>query len=154
MTWVEEDQSYPHHRERFDLCQQVLCKQGLDKRCYWEVEVEEPFNIGVTYKTIGRKGDSNDCKLGQNNKSWCLLCSDDGCYVIHNSERFSVASLSSRSSRVGVYLDFPAGVLSFYRVSSDSRTCLYTFTGTKFTELLYPAVEFHSHSSALICQLT
>ncbi|XP_044197866.1 protein NLRC3-like isoform X4 [Thunnus albacares] len=153
VTWMEEEQSYRNHSERFDLCPQVLCEQGLDKRCYWEIEVVEPFKIGVTYRTIGRKGDGNDCKLGQNAKSWCMFCSEEGCYVMHNNKSISVASLCSRSSQVGVYLDWPAGTLSFYRVSSDSRTRLHTFK-TTFTEPLYPAVEFHTQSSALFCQLT
>ncbi|XP_067436680.1 protein NLRC3-like isoform X2 [Thunnus thynnus] len=130
VTWVEEEQSYPDHSERFDLCPQVLCEQGLDKRCYWEIEVVEPFKIGVTYRTIGRKGDGNDCELGQNDKSWCMFASEECCYVMHNSKRLDVASLCSRSSQVGVYLDWPAGTLSFYRVSSDNRTRLHTFKTT------------------------
>ncbi|XP_053199599.1 NACHT, LRR and PYD domains-containing protein 12-like [Scomber japonicus] len=153
VTRVKEEQSYPDDPERFDLCPQVLCKEGLNQRCYLEVEVDEPFNIGVTYKTISRKGDVNDCKLGQNDKSWSLVGSDDGCYVMHNNKSTSVGSLCSRSSRLGVYLDWPAGTLSFYRVSSDSRTHLHTFKA-EFSEPLYPAVEFVTQSSALFCQLT
>lgn len=147
--------SYPDHKDRFDHCQQVLCEQGLDKRSYWEMEVFEPFIIGVTYKTIGRKGDSDDCKLGNNSKSWSFRCTNDGCYVRHNNKSTGVSSLCSRSSRVGVYLDRPAGILSFYRVSSDSRTRLHTFRDLKeFTEPVYPAVELHSASSVLFCQPT
>ncbi|XP_051257919.1 NACHT, LRR and PYD domains-containing protein 3 isoform X5 [Dicentrarchus labrax] len=153
VTWVEEPQPYPHHQERFDHCQQVLCNQGLNGRCYWEVEVLEPFNIGLTYKTISRKGDVNECKLGRNDKSWCLICSNEGCYVLHHNKSVNVSSFCSRSSRVGVYLDWPAGTLSFYRVSSDSQTRLHTFRA-KFSEPLYPAVELHTHSSASFCQLT
>lgn len=152
VTWVEEEQPYPRHHERFDHCHQVLCEQALDERCYWEVEVLEPFIIGLTYRTIGRKGDVNDCRLGRNDKSWCLICSNDGCFVMHDKEKVSVSSLCSRSSRVGVYLDRPAGILSFYRVSSESRTRLHTYR-TTFSEPLYPAVELHTQSSALFCQL-
>nr|XP_033465257.1 NLR family CARD domain-containing protein 3-like [Epinephelus lanceolatus] len=153
VTWVQEEQTYPHHQERFDNCQQVLCQQGLDGRCYWEMEVLEPFTMGLTYRSIGRKGDVDDCKLGRNDRSWCLICADEGCFVLHHNESVSVSSLSSRSSRVGVYLDWPAGTLSFYRVSSDSWTRLHTFKAT-FSEPLYPAVELHTHSSALFCHIT
>ncbi|XP_044039751.1 NLR family CARD domain-containing protein 3-like isoform X3 [Siniperca chuatsi] len=153
VTWVEEEQPYPDHLERFDHCQQVLCEQGLTERCYWEVEVFRPFNIGLTYRTIGRKRDVNDCKLGCNEKSWCLICSNVGCYVLHNNTNVNVSSFSSRSSRLGVYLDWPAGTLSFYRVSSDSCTRLHTFK-TTFNEPLYPAFELHSQSSALFYQQT
>ncbi|XP_039677261.1 NLR family CARD domain-containing protein 3-like isoform X2 [Perca fluviatilis] len=147
VTWVKDEQPYPPHLERFNLCQQVLCEQGLDERCYWEVEVEEPFNIGLTYRSIGRKGDGRDGKLGRNDKSWALMCSDEGCFVQHSNKKVDVSSLCSRSSRLGVYLDRPAGTLIFYRVFSDSRTCLHTFK-TTFIEPLYPAVELHTHSSA------
>ncbi|XP_071315618.1 NLR family CARD domain-containing protein 3-like isoform X2 [Trachinotus anak] len=152
VTWVEEEQSYSDHPERFDQWPQVLCEQGLKGRYYWELEVVEPFNIGVTYRSIDRKGDVNDCKLGRNKKSWSLICSNDGCFILHNNERISVSSLCSRSSRVGVYLDQPAGSLSFYRVFSDSRNRLHTFK-TTFDEPLYPAVELRTPSSALFCQL-
>ncbi|XP_031707421.1 NLR family CARD domain-containing protein 3-like isoform X2 [Anarrhichthys ocellatus] len=151
VTWVEDQQRYPHRPERFDHCQQVLCQQGLQERCYWEVEVMEPFNIGLTCRTIGRKGDVNNCKLGRNEKSWCMSCSDDGCFVWHDNESVCVFSQCSRSSRVGVYLDWAAGTLSFYRVSSDSRILLHTFH-KEFKEPLYPAVELHTHSSALFCR--
>nr|XP_046236965.1 NACHT, LRR and PYD domains-containing protein 5-like isoform X2 [Scatophagus argus] len=153
VTWVEEEQPYPDHQDRFEYCQQVLCEQGLTERYYFEVEVMEPFSIGLTYRTIGRKGNGDDCKLGCNDKSWCLTCSDDGCYVKHCSDRVSVSSLCSRSSQVGVYLDWPAGTLSFYRVWSDSKIRLHTYK-TTFTEALYPAIELHTSSSASFCQLT
>ncbi|XP_034424699.1 NLR family CARD domain-containing protein 3-like isoform X3 [Hippoglossus hippoglossus] len=150
VTWGEEKQSYRRHPERFDQCPQVLCEQSLDGCCYWEVEVTEPFNIGVTYKPTRRSGDVDDCKLGCNDKSWSLICSDEGCYTLHCSQRVNVSSLCRRSSRVGVYLDWPAGSLSFYRVISSNWVHLHTFR-TTFSEPLYPAVELRTHSSALFC---
>ncbi|XP_073331092.1 NLR family CARD domain-containing protein 3-like isoform X2 [Pagrus major] len=155
VTWVEAEQPYPDHKDRFDHCRQVLCEQGQDERCYLEVEAMQPFNIGLTYRSIGRKGDVDDCRLGHNDKSWCLTCANDGSYVWHNDEIACAPpqTLCSRSSRVGLYLDWPAGTLSFYRVAFDSRTHLYTFK-TKFSEPLYPAVELEPQSSALFCQLT
>ncbi|XP_029381775.1 NLR family CARD domain-containing protein 3-like isoform X2 [Echeneis naucrates] len=152
VTWVNEEQSYLDHPERFEPWPQVLCEQGLDGRCYWEVDVLNSFSVGVTYRSIARKGDVNECKLGHNKESWSLLCSNDGCFALHKDDSTAV-SLRSRSSRIGVYLDWPAGVLSFYRVSSDSLTRLHTFK-EKFSEPLYPAVELRSPSSAFFCQLT
>lgn len=149
VTWVEEQQS---DAERFDQCQQVLCEQGLDGRCYFELEVLEPFNIGLTYRTVGRTGAGNSRELGHNKRSWSLTCSNDGCYVLHGGERISVVSHCSRSSRVGVYLDWPNGILSFYRGSSDSRTRLHSIK-TAFSDPLYPAVEVYPHSSVFFCQL-
>uniref|UniRef100_UPI0037E80D91 NLR family CARD domain-containing protein 3-like n=1 Tax=Semicossyphus pulcher TaxID=241346 RepID=UPI0037E80D91 len=152
VTWVEKEPGYSHGKESLNF-KQVLCEQGLDCRFYWEVEVLEPFNIGLTYKTIGRERNVKDGELGHDDKSWCLICSNDGCYVLHCNNKISVSSLCSRSSRVGVYLDWPAGILSFYRVSSESRTRLHTYK-TTFHEPLYFAVELQAGSSASFCQLT
>ncbi|XP_051257908.1 NACHT, LRR and PYD domains-containing protein 12 isoform X1 [Dicentrarchus labrax] len=148
----EDEQLDRSQQERFEHCQQVLCEQGLDERCYWEVEVFGPVSVGVTYRGVDKEGTMNDFKMGHNDSSWCLVSSNYGYYVLHNNEKVDVPSLGWRSNWVGVYLDWPAGILSFYRVSSDSRTRLHTFK-TTFNEPLYPAVELHTRSFASFCQL-
>ncbi|XP_036002740.1 NACHT, LRR and PYD domains-containing protein 3 isoform X2 [Fundulus heteroclitus] len=150
VTWVENEQPYPDHTERFDHHSQVLCEQGLQERCYFEIELVEPCSVGLTYKSIGRKGDTADCKLGRNEKSWCKVCSESGCYIQHNNQSIFVSSL--RCSHVGVYLDWEAGSISFYKAFQDSLTHLHTYRGLKFSEALYPAVELLPHSSALFCK--
>ncbi|XP_048859994.1 NACHT, LRR and PYD domains-containing protein 12-like [Brienomyrus brachyistius] len=76
------EQPYPDHPERFDHWPQVLCKESLTGRCYWEAEWDgDGARIGVTYKGIRRKGEW-DCLLGDNDKSWCLFCYP-GSYSIH-----------------------------------------------------------------------
>ncbi|XP_062311533.1 NACHT, LRR and PYD domains-containing protein 12-like isoform X8 [Osmerus eperlanus] len=136
---VEEDLLYPDHPERFDEQQQVLCREGLTGCHYWEVELGGEVGwhlVGVTYRSIRRRGRSAACRLGHNDRSWCLGKSCSKLYVQHNCEGTSIP-VRSRSSRVGVYLDWPAGVLSFYSSSSDTMTHLYTFNST-FSEPLYP----------------
>ncbi|XP_007568087.2 NACHT, LRR and PYD domains-containing protein 3-like [Poecilia formosa] len=128
-------QPYPDHPDRFD-CAQLLCGTGLTGRCYWEVEWTGGVNISVSYRGIRRKGESTDCRFGKNDHSWSLSCSEGGYYVCHNNRRTHLSS-SSVSNRVSVYVDWPAGILSFYRVSSDSLIHLHTFN-TTFTEPLYP----------------
>ncbi|XP_040905176.1 stonustoxin subunit alpha-like, partial [Toxotes jaculatrix] len=145
VTRVEEDQSYPDHPDRFDQCSQLLCSNGLTGRCYWEVEWRGMVDISVSYRGIRRKGGRENCLFGEN-QSWSLSCSDLGYSVWHNNRKTSVSSSSSSSSssvshRVAVYVDCPAGSLSFYRVSSDSLIHLYTFN-TTFTEPLYPGFGF------------
>uniref|UniRef100_A0A673WXC8 B30.2/SPRY domain-containing protein n=1 Tax=Salmo trutta TaxID=8032 RepID=A0A673WXC8_SALTR len=139
VTWRREKQPYPDHPERFEDCVQVLCREGLTGRCYWEVEWSGIMGagIGVTYKGISRRGRVKDCCLGYNDKSWCLFCYDNRYIARHNNNPTTIDVPSSSSHRVGVYLDWPAGTLSFYRASSDTLTHLYTFTST-FTEPLYP----------------
>uniref|UniRef100_A0A674DI61 NLR family CARD domain-containing protein 3-like n=1 Tax=Salmo trutta TaxID=8032 RepID=A0A674DI61_SALTR len=142
-----EKQPYPDHLERFEDCKQVLCREGLTGRCYWEVEWSGyRADIGVTYKGINRRGRGIDCWLGYNDKSWSLFCSDNSYSAWHNNNRTTIDVLSSSSHRVGVYLDWPAGTLSFYRASSDTLTHLITFTST-FTEPLYAGFAFDYDSS-------
>ncbi|XP_023193999.1 NACHT, LRR and PYD domains-containing protein 3-like [Xiphophorus maculatus] len=150
VTRVEELQSYPDHPDRFDL-PQLLCRTGLTGRCYWEVEWRGRVYISVTYRRIRRKGYSRDCWFGWNDHSWSLNCSDGGYSVWHNNIGTRLSS-SSVSNRVAVYVDCPAGILSFYRVSSDSLILLHTFN-TTFTEPLIPGFGFwpSSGSSVFLC---
>ncbi|KAM6893650.1 stonustoxin subunit alpha-like [Xenentodon cancila] len=155
MTYVEEDQSYPDHPDRFDYWDQLLCREVLTGRCYWEVQRSGGVFISVSYRGIRRKGNSFDCVFGQNNHSWSLNCSDDGRYSVwHNKRETSSSSSSSVSDRVAVYVDVPAGTLSFYSVSSDRLIHLHTFN-TTFTEPLYPGFRFWSGpgSSVSLCSV-
>ncbi|XP_041852952.1 NACHT, LRR and PYD domains-containing protein 12-like, partial [Melanotaenia boesemani] len=138
VTYVRENQSYPDHPDRFDWFPQLLCGNVLTGRCYWEVEWRGDVFISVCYRKIRRKGDIRDCCFGCNDQSWSLRCSDnEGYFVWHNnrSTPISSSSSSSVSNRVAVYVDCPAGSLSFYRVSSDSLIHLHTFI-TTFTHPL------------------
>ncbi|KAM6893409.1 uncharacterized protein FYW49_020489 [Xenentodon cancila] len=153
MTYVEEDQSYPDHPDRFDYWDQLLCREVLTGRCYWEVQRSGDVEISVSYRRIRRKGNSDDCVFGWNDHSWSLNCSDGGRYSVwHNESETSSSSSSSVSDRVAVYVDVPAGTLSFYSVSSDRLIHLHTFN-TTFTEPLYPGFGFCSGSSASLCSV-
>ena len=144
VTWVGGDQSYPDHPERFDSWPQVLGREALTGRCYWEVEREGWVEIGVTYRGITRRGRGGDSRLGRNNKSWSLDCYDDGYSARYNRRETVLPLRPAGSTRVGVYLDRPAGTLSFYRVppgggvSSDTLTHIHTFQSTFTQEELLP----------------
>ncbi|XP_033182534.1 NLR family CARD domain-containing protein 3-like [Anabas testudineus] len=146
VTREKEDQSYPDHPDRFDQWPQFLCSNGLTGRCYWEVDWCGWVDISVSYRGIRRKGDSKDCWFGRNDQSWSLICSDRGYSVLHNNRSTSISSYVS--NRVSVYVDCPAGTLSFYRVSSDKLIHLHTFN-TTFTEPLYPGFGFSSPGSSV-----
>ncbi|XP_067454377.1 LOW QUALITY PROTEIN: NLR family CARD domain-containing protein 3-like [Thunnus thynnus] len=156
VTHLKEDQSYPDHPDRFDYWGQLLCRNDLTGRCYWEVEWRGRVNISVTYRGIRRKGYSVDCLFGWNDQSWSLFCSDDGGYSVwHNKRKTSISSSSyssSVSNRVAVYVDCPAGTLSFYRVSSDTLIHLHTFN-TTFTQPLYAGFRVGPGSSVSLCGL-
>ncbi|XP_068585962.1 NLR family CARD domain-containing protein 3-like isoform X2 [Cebidichthys violaceus] len=136
VTVSRQTQPYPDNPERFDHWKQLLCTDGLTGRCYWEVKWEGHVCIAVAYKGIKRRGDSDDCCLGMNDHSWSLSCSPRGYSILHgkSSEDINVRPFN----RVGVYLDWSAGTLSFFRISSDKRTHIHTFN-TTFKEPVYPA---------------
>uniref|UniRef100_A0A669DXF3 NACHT, LRR and PYD domains-containing protein 12-like n=1 Tax=Oreochromis niloticus TaxID=8128 RepID=A0A669DXF3_ORENI len=156
VTHVWEVQSYSDHPDRFDVRRQLLCRNGLTGRCYWEVEWRGEGFISVSYRRIRRKGGSDDCLFGRNYQSWSLCCSLDGPQCVwHNRRETSISSSfssssssSSVSNRVAVYVDCPAGTLSFYRVSSDTLIHLHTFN-TTFTETLYPGFMFWSPGASV-----
>ncbi|XP_047429461.1 protein NLRC3-like [Mugil cephalus] len=131
-TCVEEEQPYPDHQDRFVHCYHLLCRNVVTGRCYWEVEWSGKVHVSVSYKRISRKGYLNDSCFGLNDQSWTLICSDYGYSVWHNKRETPIPS-SSVSNRVGVYVDCPAGILSYYVVSSNELIHLHTFN-TTFTE--------------------
>ncbi|KAK0153923.1 NLR family CARD domain-containing protein 3 [Merluccius polli] len=154
VKWVGEYQSYPDHPERFGSQYQVLCREGLTGRCYWEVEWRGEVAIGVTYRGITRRGWGDDSRLGENNKSWSLQCYDGGYTAWYNCSKTSIRLPPPVSTRVGVYVDRPAGSLSFYRVSpgvggsSHTHTLIHTFSTTFTQEDLLPAFGFYDYSSS------
>ncbi|XP_032364335.1 protein NLRC3 [Etheostoma spectabile] len=148
VTRVEEDQPYPGHPERFNSWEQLLCRDGLTGRCYWEVQTRGGVNISVSYRGIRRRGDSVDCGFGYNDQSWSLICYGDGRYYVYHNNRRTFIYSSCVSGRVAVYVDCPAGSLSFYTVSSDSLIHLHTFN-TSFTQTLCPGFRIWSPGSSV-----
>ncbi|XP_003977509.2 NACHT, LRR and PYD domains-containing protein 2-like isoform X2 [Takifugu rubripes] len=144
VTTVRDYQQYPDNPNRFECFCQLLCATGLTGRCYWEVEWRGVIHVAVTYEGIKRKGNSSTCRFGMNDQSWSLCCSSGGYAIWHNSRVMDLPLHSSSSSlpasvlpnRVAVYVDCPAGILSFYRVSSNTLIHLHTFS-TTFTGPLF-----------------
>ncbi|XP_029943753.1 tripartite motif-containing protein 16-like protein [Salarias fasciatus] len=140
VTFTEKAQSYPDHPDRFTGCFQVLSRESLTGRCYWEVEWRGTgVIVSVAHKSINRRGSSNECVFGLNDKSWALRCYSSGFKYLHNSTPTPVSG--PRSSRVGVYLDPTAGILSFYSVS-ETMTLLHRVQ-TAFTQPLYAGLSLY-----------
>uniref|UniRef100_A0A8C4T668 B30.2/SPRY domain-containing protein n=1 Tax=Erpetoichthys calabaricus TaxID=27687 RepID=A0A8C4T668_ERPCA len=133
---------YPDHPDRFDRCAQVLCREVLTGiHCYWEVECTgDNMDIGLAYKGLDRKGWGWECRLGNNDKSWSLRCSHSQYSVYHKNMKTDISA--PYSPRIAVYLNRPAGSLSFYSIS-HTMTLLHTFS-TSFTEPLYAAFALES----------
>ncbi len=128
------------HLERFDTHPQVLCREGLTGRHYWEVEWSDSSNesvyITAAYKGVERKGGGPQSQLGCNINSWSFGKSYSSLKASHDVQVWN-GLCPPGSNRVGVYLDWPAGTLSFYSVSSNILSHLYTFCN-RFTEPVYP----------------
>ncbi|XP_014873517.1 protein NLRC3-like isoform X10 [Poecilia latipinna] len=150
VTDMQEAPSDPDDLERRNI-PQLLCRNAIKGRCYWEAEWRGKIEISVTYRGIRRRGLTNDSVCGKSDDSWSLSCSDDGYTVSHykNRKLLSSSSFSVVSNRVAVYVDCPAGSLSFYRVSSDSLIHIHTFN-TTFTDTLYPGFTVLPGSSVLL----
>uniref|UniRef100_A0A3P9IDI9 Tripartite motif-containing protein 16-like n=1 Tax=Oryzias latipes TaxID=8090 RepID=A0A3P9IDI9_ORYLA len=132
VTVMEKSQSDTYHPDRFTDWFQVLSRESLSGRCYWEVERRGTgVCVAVAYKNISRSGDESG--FGLNDKSWSLVCFPDSFSFNHNSIETSISA--PVPSRVGVYLDHRAGVLSFYSIS-ESMTLLHRVQ-TTFTQPFY-----------------
>ncbi|KAM6989488.1 LOW QUALITY PROTEIN: tripartite motif-containing protein 16-like [Tautogolabrus adspersus] len=150
VTFMSKHQPYSSHPDRFTDWFQVLSKESLTGRCYWEVEWRgEGVYVSVTYKNISRAGGSVECLFGRNDKSWTLNC--------YNSYNFWYNDVSTpvsgpQSSRVGVYLDHRAGILSFYSIS-ETMTLLHRVQ-TTFTQPLHAGLwAGYVGDSAELCKL-
>ncbi|XP_061567583.1 NLR family CARD domain-containing protein 3-like isoform X2 [Cololabis saira] len=132
-SYINVKQMYDSNPDRFDATQ-VLCEEGLTGRHYWEVECDsDSCEVGVAYKSIARDGQClNAYSIGRNEKSWCWKT--DGSFYHNNSPQIF---LVSNTRNIGVYLEWAAGILSFFEVFPETLTHLYT-VHTTFTEPLHP----------------
>ncbi|XP_038162726.1 stonustoxin subunit alpha-like [Cyprinodon tularosa] len=141
---------YDSHPERFDK-PQVLCNEGLcgeRQHYYWEVEWSEGsyIGVGVAIKSIERQG----VLLGDNEKSW-YFGQYQGLVAKHNGQEWPNPTPSGGVKKIGVYLNFGGGTLSFYKVSCNTLEHLYTFK-TSFNDHVYPG--FYIYPAEGYCMLT
>ncbi|XP_075768874.1 zinc finger protein RFP-like isoform X2 [Pelodiscus sinensis] len=126
-------QDLPDNSERFDPCIFVLGAAGfIGTRCYWEVEVGDKtgWTLGVCRESVSRKG---KVIFTPGNGYWAVWLRDGGYKACISS--LTPLPVSARPSRVGVFLNYEAGEVSFYNVTDRSH--LFTFTGT-FSGTLRP----------------
>ncbi|XP_033988019.1 tripartite motif-containing protein 16-like isoform X2 [Trematomus bernacchii] len=124
-------ESYPSHPDRFTTCHQVLSKESLPGRCYWEVEKGVG---GVAVAVAYKDNDTVNEKFGDSEKSWALGFYKKSYDFKH--QKYPTPVSGPQSSKVGVYLDQSAGILSFYSVSEKTMTLLHRIQ-TTFTQPLY-----------------
>ncbi|XP_009297009.2 E3 ubiquitin/ISG15 ligase TRIM25-like [Danio rerio] len=147
-TRLQHVQPYPDHPDRFDGSCQVMCRERVCGRCYWEVEWRGCIETSVSYQSMSRKERKSECRFGRNNQSWSLYCSDSRCYFRHNNQESKLPIVSSLC-RIGVYVDHSAGTLSFYSVS-ETMSLIYR-VHTTFTQPLYPGFGVYKQSRVKLC---
>ncbi|XP_073492176.1 E3 ubiquitin/ISG15 ligase TRIM25-like [Aquarana catesbeiana] len=136
-SWVSGALKRPVSSKRFTSYCQLFAKNFFLKgKHYWEVDTSESafWMVGLAYASIPREGPRS--KIGDNKYSWCMNRAEMSYCVIHDSFVTDLP-LKSPIQRLGIYLDYEAGYLSFYQLC-DSAKLLYTFHAT-FTEPLHPA---------------
>ncbi|XP_067281523.1 E3 ubiquitin-protein ligase TRIM39-like isoform X2 [Pseudorasbora parva] len=128
-------QELPDTPERFDYCVIVLGKEGFSSgRFYFEVQVKgkTEWDLGVARESVDRKG---EITLSPSNGYWTVGLMNENEYIACAGPDVSL-SLRVKPQRVGVFVDYEEGLVSFYDVDSSSH--IYSFTAQSFTEKLYP----------------
>ncbi|RXN18698.1 E3 ubiquitin- ligase TRIM39-like protein [Labeo rohita] len=128
-------QKLPDNPKRFGRYVNVLGKEGFSSgRFYFEVQVKKKtgWDLGVARESIDRKGKNSLCP---NNGYWTVVLRNGNEYSGYNNPNVSL-SLRVKPQRVGVFVDYEKGLVSFYDVESSSH--IYSFTGQSFTDKLYP----------------
>ncbi|XP_062850601.1 zinc-binding protein A33-like isoform X5 [Trichomycterus rosablanca] len=131
----DTEQNLPDNPERFDYCACVLGKEGFSSgRFYYEVQVKgkSKWYLGVTRESSNRKG---KITLSPDDGDWSVCLRNQTEYEALDSPRV-LLSLKQAPQKVGVFVDYEEGLVSFYDVENESH--IYSFTGQSFTEKLYP----------------
>ncbi|MFT7798114.1 tripartite motif-containing protein 16-like isoform X1 [Arapaima gigas] len=139
---------YLDRPERYDHSPQVLCKENLwGSRGYWEVEYTGWVVIGVVNESAPRKAQDGACGIGENDGSWGLGWAGSCYQAWHNGENVDIEAKACPV--IGVYLDQPAGILSFFTVESKGESKVVQLLhryNTSFKESLRPAFWIGSKS--------
>ncbi|XP_074487485.1 E3 ubiquitin-protein ligase TRIM39-like isoform X2 [Sebastes fasciatus] len=125
----------PDNPERFSDCACVLGKQSFSLgRFYFEVQVKGKTKcyLGVARESINRKG---VITRRPEDGYWTICLRNGNKYIALDVPPVSL-SLKSRPQKVGMFVDYEEGLVSFYDV--DAAALIYSFTGCCFTEKLFP----------------
>uniref|UniRef100_A0A674E035 E3 ubiquitin-protein ligase TRIM39-like n=1 Tax=Salmo trutta TaxID=8032 RepID=A0A674E035_SALTR len=128
-------QNLPDNPKRFNRYLIVLGKDGFSSgRFYYEVTVKgkTDWDLGVARESTDRKGIISP---SSEDGVWTVVLRDWNQYTACASPQVSL-SLIEKPQKVGVFVDYEVGQVSFYDVEAKSH--IYSFTGCTFTEKLYP----------------
>nr|XP_019963447.1 PREDICTED: erythroid membrane-associated protein-like [Paralichthys olivaceus] len=130
----DRHQPLPDNPERFDRVVCILGSEAISSgRHYWEVEVggKTDWDLGVARQSINRKGKIDVTPV---NGYWFLSLRNKNKYAFRTEPSTDVC-LTLRPHKIGVFVDFEKGQVSFYNV--DAKIHIYTFSD-HFTECILP----------------
>ncbi|XP_029901522.1 E3 ubiquitin-protein ligase TRIM21-like [Myripristis murdjan] len=125
----------PDNPERFSSCPCVFGQQSFSSgRFYYEVLVKgkTKWDLGVARESINRRG---QITLDPNHGYWNVCLRNENEYKAAAFRPVRL-SLKSQPQKVGVFVDYEEGLVSFYDV--DAAVLMYSYSGCSFTEKLYP----------------
>ncbi|XP_075947823.1 E3 ubiquitin-protein ligase TRIM21-like [Anarhichas minor] len=125
----------PNNPERYSFYNVVLGKQSFSSgRFYFEVQVKRKtkWDLGVARESINRK---RQIQPSPQEGYWTIWLRNENEYEALAGPSVSL-SLKSQPQKVGVFVDYEEGLVSFYDV--DAAALIYSFTGCSFTEKLLP----------------
>ncbi|KAI5627338.1 bloodthirsty-relatedprotein family, member 6 [Silurus asotus] len=135
VTYGDKSHNLPDNPERFNRYCIVLGKEGFSSgRFYYEVQVKgkTEWDLGVARESINRKG---EIRYRPEDRFWCVILRNKTGYTACDSPTVSL-SFKQSPQKVGVFVDYEEGLVSFYDV--DAKSHIYSFTAQTFTEKLYP----------------
>lgn len=154
VIYSDSQQAYAEHQARFTSFPQVLASSALEGgRWYWEVLVSADdgrWKVGLCESQMERKGQKDGARLGFNSSSWCLAYDRRKVEALHNKESVSVKA--DGLQRLGVFLDFEEGTLSFFSVTPGGSLALLHSYRQELSVPLYPAFSV-SKTHLTICDL-
>ncbi|XP_071313415.1 zinc-binding protein A33-like isoform X2 [Trachinotus anak] len=125
----------PNKRERFDHVLNVMAKEGFSSgKFYYEVQVKDKpqWDLGVVNESINRKG---DIRLSPKNGYWTIWLRKGHEFTANTGPAINLP-VREVPQKVGVFVDYEQGQVSFYDV--DTKANIFSFTGCNFTEKLFP----------------
>lgn len=139
MSTSEEIQNVPDYPGRFDVALAVLGATGFSTgRQYWELSVAGKlcYHVGMASESSPRKG---TITFSPTNGFWTIILNKQGQYKAVDTKPISI-TVQTQPLTLGILLDYKKGQISFYDASARSH--MYSFVGQRFTEKIYPFINF------------
>lgn len=135
-----QNQKVPDAPERYDMFASVLGLNGLTSgKSYWEVEVSNKtgWDVGVARRDANRKG---KLSLSPDEGYWIIVHYEEDKYAALTAPPVSL-SLTAKPQKVGVFVDYEEGLVSFYDVTAQSH--IHSFTKCSFSDEILPYFSPH-----------